>query len=186
MMLSSVDLPQPEGPTMATNSPSPTLMLISSITTKGAASPGDGNRFVSFSTAMMVGALAVFAARACSWSGSKLRPPGKAAGRPEAEEQEVDQHHYRHEAHTPGEHHVDARILEPIHQLLADAAADAESLGDERNLPRQRQRDAQGREDERHELRQQHLAQHERAPGAIDRSHLHEALLDGFRTLPDV
>ncbi len=26
-------------------------------------------------------------------------------------------HHHDHEAHAPGEHHVDARILEPIDQL---------------------------------------------------------------------
>ena len=32
MMFISVDLPQPDGPTMATNSPSPTLKLTPSIT----------------------------------------------------------------------------------------------------------------------------------------------------------
>src|SRR5690348_10818672 len=145
MMLSKVDLPQPDGPTMATNSPSPTLTVISSMTTRGAAPPGDGNRFVRRSTAMMAAAAAGGRGLLMrSWSGGKLRSPGKAARRPEAEDQEVDQHHDHHEAHAPGKHHVDARVLEPIHELLPDAAADAEGLGDERDLPRQRQSDAQG------------------------------------------
>ena len=56
--------------------------------------------------------------------------PGKSAPRPSAKDQKIDQDHHDHEAHAPSEHHVDARLLEPVGQLLANASARAERLGD--------------------------------------------------------
>ena len=95
--------------------------------------------------------------------GRKLRPPGKAAPRPRAKHQKIDQHHDDHKADAPRQHHVDAGLLKPIDQFLTHAAAGTERLGDERDLPRQRQRDPQRRKHVRHQLRNEHLAQYQPA-----------------------
>src|SRR6185437_961931 len=128
-MLSRVDFPQPEGPTMLTNRPSPTVRLTVSSTTNVSAPPGARNRLVSLSTAIAGAAdpsaaalapiLRIKAASCGISDRRRLAPPGKAAPRPQAEHQQVDRHHHDHEADAPGQHHVDARVLEPGDELLA-------------------------------------------------------------------
>ena len=53
MRLSSVDLPQPEGPTMDTNSPLPTSKETSWTAVNSRPSRGSANRCVTFSSVML-------------------------------------------------------------------------------------------------------------------------------------
>src|SRR5215471_6952564 len=156
MTFSSVDFPQPDGPTRLTNLPSSTLRLMSSRTMNWVSVPGLENFFVRLRTVIAVESIgpgltvgcdltrAISMLQAlcamvflCPHSGGKLRPPGKYPPRPQAKCQKIDQDRHNHEAHAPCEHHVDARILEPVDELLADAVARPECLGDQRDLPRQ-------------------------------------------------
>src|SRR6516162_9453881 len=138
-MFSRVDFPQPDGPTMLTNSPGSTVRLIESRTVKLRSPPGAKKSFRKFRTAMADGDGGRAGGSCC-----KLRSPRKDAARPYPEYQKIDRDHDQHEAHAPGEHHVDARILEPVDQLLSDAVAGPERLGHQRDLPGQRQGYAQG------------------------------------------
>src|SRR5487761_63284 len=52
MTVSSVDFPQPDGPTILTNLPSSTARLISCRTTNSSPEPGTGNLFVNLSMVM--------------------------------------------------------------------------------------------------------------------------------------
>src|SRR5215469_3409759 len=52
MMFNRVDLPQPDGPTMLTNSPSATVKLTASMTVNLSPPPGAENRFVRLPTVM--------------------------------------------------------------------------------------------------------------------------------------
>ena len=58
MIFSRVDFPQPDGPTILTNLPSPTVRLMSWRTTKSSPDPGLGKRFVRLSTVMADDAVA--------------------------------------------------------------------------------------------------------------------------------
>src|SRR5215469_14617646 len=154
MTFSSVDFPQPDGPTMLTNLPSSTPRLMSSRTMNWVSVPGLENLFVRLRTVIAVESIgpgltvgcdltrAISMLRAlcamvfaCRQSGGKLRPPGKCTPRPQTKCQNIDQHHHNHETHAPCEHHVDSRILEPVDELLPDAAACPECLGDQRDFP---------------------------------------------------
>src|SRR5579884_589769 len=150
MMLSRVDFPQPDGPTMLTNWPSSTVKLIASRTVNRPTASGAANLFVSLSTAMTGDAAApcLCPGTICAVvSGGKVPSPGKGAPRPPAEAYDVDQDHHDHEARSPGKHHVDPRILEPVDQLLADPARHPERFGHQSDLPRQGQGDPQRRKD---------------------------------------
>ena len=59
MTFSSVDLPQPDGPTMLTNLPSSTVRLMSWRTTNSSPEPGAGNFLVSLSMVMAEDAVAI-------------------------------------------------------------------------------------------------------------------------------
>src|SRR5919198_4303737 len=128
MMFSKVDFPQPDGPTMLTNLPSSTPRLMSSRTVNWVSAPGFANVFVRLRTVTAVDgggpgrtfgcdagcAISMLQALcaivyACRQSGRKLRSPGEYPPRPRTKRQNIDQDHHDHEAHAPGEHHVDAR-----------------------------------------------------------------------------
>src|ERR671923_1261235 len=128
MIFNRVVLPHPDGPTMLAKVPRPISRLSESITVNWPSPLGLGNILVSPSICTALGRMS-FPLR--HWD----LPPGERALLPRAEHDHLDRNHQQHKTYAPSEHHIGADSLKPVHELLANAATDAEGLAYERDLP---------------------------------------------------
>src|SRR5579862_5548023 len=124
MMFSKVDLPQPEGPTIATNSPSRTSRLTRSMT-------GSAPKLLLIaSTTILAGFLSDIAPLHC------LQPLKKARGAVEHEPDQPDDDH-------AGDHEIVAIAgVARIHDQVAEAGVQRDHLGGDDDQPRNTDADA--------------------------------------------
>ena len=170
MMLSSVDLPPPDGPVMTTNergSTSKAMFLQNEVAP--ARSP----------TARKHLAARCVTARRARFTGA-ICWPSRSSGCRIAE---LDDLHDDDEGQRIGQDHRHVEQLEGDVELMADAVGAPEGFDHEHDLPDERQPRARRGGEERRQLRQRHVAQRLPPAEAVDVRHLVEIARQAARAL---
>jgi hypothetical protein len=76
--------------------------------------------------------------------------------------------------------------LKPVHQLFTHPPTSAEGFADQRDFPRERKADAQGRKKVRHQLRNHHLAKKQDTVRPKNGRHVGEIFVHGLGAGPNV
>src|SRR5580692_7256913 len=181
-MLSSVDLPQPEGPRMQTNSPGLTVKVALSSAFQPAFPPLPGknleSRSISMEAAAITSLLLLYA--------PLQRAPFEELPLDTTDQHELDEQHDEEEQERVRQHLAHVEHLVVVFDLVSDAVAAAEQLDEQHHLPDQAEAEARRRHQHRRDLRRHDRADDGGAIGMVGLRHVDQLWIDALDARPDV